>query len=179
VSGSARIPPDDAGAVQAFVGDARRVDDLVPAMNRRDAVIAILTPDTLRGSSTINSDATLALLGAVRRTGGARIVLASARPVVASRPALVVGLLWWWLRDAYRDLARAEGMLQGADVDWRVVRAVRLTDGPGQGRYHADGERDGTGGRASIDRADFARALLDAAEDPAWSRAAVGVGGAA
>src|SRR5688500_18353472 len=83
----ARVPPEDAGAVQVFVGDARRVDDLVPALDGRDAVIAILTPDAV-GATTINSDATLAILGALRRTGPARIVLASARPVVASRPAL-------------------------------------------------------------------------------------------
>jgi putative NADH-flavin reductase len=80
--------------------------------------------------------------------------------------------------DAYADLARAEGMLQVSDLDWTIVRATMLSDKPYTGRVHIDFEANATGGDWSLTRADYAMTLLDAVENPAMIRKAMGVGGA-
>lgn len=98
--------------------------------------------------------------------------------VVASRPRLVVALTWLRFRAPYADLARAEGMLEASSSDWSIVRATMLTDGPATGQVHADFEPDATGGDWRLPRADYARQLLDVAEDETMIRRAVGVGGA-
>ncbi|MEZ4240667.1 MAG: NAD(P)H-binding protein [Myxococcota bacterium] len=172
----ARLPADL--DVARVAGDARDVDALLPAFAGRDAVVSALAADTL-GPSTVASEAALACVRAARRAGSPRLVVTSSRSIVATRPRLAVALTWWWFREPYRDLARAEGVLQGADdLDWRIVRAVMLADGPGKGRYHLDRAVDATGGDWRLDRADYAEALLDVAEDDALVRTAVGVGGA-
>lgn len=53
-----------------------------------------------------------------------------------------------------------------------------LADGPYTGQVHIDFEQDATGGDWKLTRADYAMALLDAAEDDAMVRRAIGVGGA-
>lgn len=174
----ARLGELDRDGLEVFTGDARRVEDLLPALAGRDAVISIVSAATI-GPSTVSSDATLALIRAMPEAGVGRLAITSSRSIVAVRPRLALAITWWVFREAYRDLARAEGMLQASGLDWRIVRAVMLRDGPGKGRYHVDRERDVTAGDWRLDRADYARALLDVIEDPELSRVAVGVGGAA
>lgn len=157
--------PGEHADLDVFVGDATRTDDLVPALADQEAAILIVSaPD--RGAHTVFSDATLALLRAMEQVGPRRVVLASSRSVVASRPTLVMTFLWLWLRNPYRDLARAEGMLQASGVDWRIGRAVRLRDGRGTGRAHMDQDVEPTEGDWNIDRIDYGRALLELATDP-------------
>lgn len=104
--------------------------------------------------------------------------MTSSRSVVATRPAWLIGLVWLKFRAVYADLARAEGLLEGSGLDWSVVRATMLADGPRTGRRHTDFEADATGGDWRLSRADYAAALLDVAEDASMIRRAVGVGGA-
>ncbi|MCA9568782.1 MAG: NAD(P)H-binding protein, partial [Myxococcales bacterium] len=95
---AAKVPPHLA-AHRVVTGDARDAVALRSAVAGQDAVVCILAPDGT-GPTRLVSDCVAALLPAMRDAGVARVVLCSARPVVATRPALVIGLLWLWLRNA-------------------------------------------------------------------------------
>jgi hypothetical protein len=71
-----------------------------------------------------------------------------------------------------------EREVAASNLDWTIVRATQLTDGPAIGsvrRAHGDFDF----GPYTIRRADLASALLDIAESGDDARAAVEVSGAA
>ncbi|MCO1653724.1 NAD(P)-dependent oxidoreductase [Pseudonocardia humida] len=156
-----------AGPHAMVVGDATDPTVLPAAVAGQDAVVM-----AVGGSAIVR-----ALAPAMADAGVRRLVMTSSRSVVATRPKLVLDLVWWRFRGPYADLARAEGMLEGGPLDWSVVRATMLADGPARGRVHTDFEPDATGGDWRLTRADYAMALLDVTEDTAMVRRAVGVGG--
>src|SRR5699024_9790674 len=106
------------------------------AVAQQDAVICAV------GSSAIVS----ALLPAMADAGVTRLIMTSSRSVVGTKPKLVLDLVWWRFRQEYADLARAEGMLQASPMDWSIVRATMLRDGPYTGAVHTDFEINATGG---------------------------------
>lgn len=174
---SASRVPEAQRALPTFTGDARSEADLGPALRGQDAVVCILQADDT-GPTRLVSDAMLALCPAMRAAEVGRVVLLSARPVLAATPAWIMTLLWLWLRNAYRDLARAEGVLEGSGLDWRIARPGRLTDGPAKGRYETEEDPlDSTRAR-DLSRADLATALLDLTEAEAPAHRAIGLGGA-
>ncbi|TDD12616.1 NAD(P)-dependent oxidoreductase [Nonomuraea diastatica] len=149
-------------------GDATDPSSVGEAVAGQDAVIAAV------GGSGIART----LIATMRAAGVRRVVMTSSRSVPATRPRFAVGMAWLIFRKAYVDLARAEGMLEISGLDWTVVRATRLVDRPRKGRVHVDFEADATGGEAMLPRADYAMALLDAAEDDAMIGEMPGVCGA-
>ncbi|MEU4577848.1 NAD(P)H-binding protein [Nonomuraea sp. NPDC023979] len=148
-------------------GDAHDLDAVRRAVQGQDAVIAAV------GGSRIAAT----LITAMREHGVRRVVMTSSRSVPATRPRLAVTLAWLIFREAYADLARAEGMLQVSGLDWSIARATMLNDKPPAGRVHVDFEANATGGAAQLSRADYAMALLDTAEDPALIGRALGICG--
>lgn len=167
----ARRPQDWAGQQmpkRILQGDARRVEDLRAAVAGQDAVISAV------GDSTIAR----ALIVAMQAAGVRRMVMTSSRSLVATKPRLPVTLAWLVFREAYADLARAEGMFEFSNLGWTIVRATMLTDKPFTGRVHIDFENNQTGGDWSLTRADYAMVLLDAAENPEMIRKSMGVAGA-
>lgn len=168
---------EDQRELPAVVGDARSASDVRGALPGHDAVAVILQADDTHTDRLV-SDCVAALVAGMTDAGVPRIVLCSARPTTAVRPRLVTALLWLWLRDAYRDLVRAEGMLEVSGLDARIARPGRLTDGPATGRYdRGDDDLDASRAR-DLSRADLARAMLDLAEDPDAVGAAWNLGGA-
>ncbi|GAA3317379.1 NAD(P)-dependent oxidoreductase [Nonomuraea dietziae] len=133
----------------------------------QDAVIAAV------GGSRIAAT----LITAMHEHGVRRVVMTSSRSVPATRPRLAVSLAWLFFREAYVDLARAEGMLQVSGLDWSIARATMLNDKPPAGRVHIDFEANATGGAMQLSRADYATALLDTVEDPALIGKALGICG--
>lgn len=158
-------------------GDGLEHDSVRHAVEGHDAVIAIISPEHL-GPSTTTSDVTRNVVRAMEATGVRRLILTSSRSITATRPRVPLFLVWAWLRHAYVDLVRAETIVQESALDWTLARATMLTDGSPKGRVHIDFEANATGGESRLDRADFALALLDAAEDPALVRRAIGICGA-
>lgn len=153
---------------RVVAGDATDLPWVREAVAGQEAVIAAV------GGSGIART----LIAAMRETGVRRLVMTSSRSIPATRPRLAVGLAWLIFRSAYADLARAEGMLEMSGLDWTVVRATMLTDKPGKGRVHVDFEANATGGETTLPRADYAMALLDAAEDARMIGRTPGVCGA-
>ncbi|MCB9677150.1 MAG: NAD(P)H-binding protein [Alphaproteobacteria bacterium] len=172
----AKVPAEHSD-LPVFTGDSRRVDDLRPALAGQDAVLCVLAADST-GPTELVSDSMRALVAAMRDAGVERVVLCSARPVTANRPGFVLVLLWLWLGHAYRDLIRAEGLLEGSGLDWRVARPGRLSDAPGTGRYSREDDPYDASRAGTLARADLAVAMLDLAESDA-TRTAWQLGGAA
>jgi putative NADH-flavin reductase len=148
-------------------GDATNLTDVRKAVQGQDAVISAV------GTSEIAET----LIMAMREAGVRRLVMTSSRSVVATRPRLPVALAWIVFREAYADLARAEGMLEISGLDWSIVRATMLTDKPFTGQVHIDFEANATGGDWSLTRADYAMTLLDVVENPHMTGKALGVCG--
>ncbi|MEZ4316690.1 MAG: NAD(P)H-binding protein [Myxococcota bacterium] len=172
--------PEPHQHLEVFAGDARDPAALSGAVRGCDAVICILQADST-GAEQIVARSILALLsvldgGPTGDRPAPRLVLCSARPVTATRPWFILTLLWLWLRNPYRDLARAEGMLEASRVDWRVVRPPRLLDGPGKGAYTVASHPDEPGSAQDLDRVDLALALVEAAESDTGRRA-IDIGG--
>jgi putative NADH-flavin reductase len=172
-----RLPDDLRAAVTVVVAEATDPAALVPAVTGSDAVVsAVGTRDRSR-PTTACADAARAAVAAVREAAGdARLVIAGnsahspgpgddpfTRYVV--KPAILARIL----KHANADARRAEELARTSGLPWTIIRAGMLTDRPGKGRYRSALDRNVTGG-FQITRADFARALLDAAEDPAAGR---------
>lgn len=156
------------GLEEIIHGDALNLEDVRKAVRGQDAVI----------SAVGNSGIARNLVTAMNEAGVRRLVMTSSRSVVATRPRLVLAVVWTVFRKSYADLARAEGMLEVSGLDWSIVRATMLTDKSYSGRVHIDFEADVTGGTGTLSRADYAMTLLDVVENPHMVRRALGVGGA-
>ena len=165
------------GLSRIVEGDALKLEDLRKAVVGQDAVIAIVTPPDLK-PTTVISDTTRQLITALKESQIRRLIITSARPMVATRPWLAIVLTWLVFRAPYSDLARAEGMLEVSGLDWSIVRATMLNDKPFSGQVHTDFEPDTTGGDWQLSRADFAMTLLNVAENPQMVGKAIGVNGA-
>lgn len=156
------------GLKQIIHGDALNCEDVRRAVQGQEGVISAV------GASGIARN----LIHAMQEFGVPRLVMTSSRSVVATRPKLPVTLAWLIFREAYVDLARAEGMIEMSELDWSIVRATMLTDKPFTGKVHTDFEANATGGDWSLTRADYAMTLLDVLEDATMYKKAVGVCGA-
>lgn len=162
--------------------DVFRSTEIGPQMAGADAVVSALGPRTYRAQTTVCSQATESILGAMRETGVRRLACISAAPVGAvgkedTLPYRFVArpLLWAVFKGLYQDLTVMEGKVRRSDTDWTIFRPPRLTNGPRTGRYRLGRDRNVRGGD-SISRADLAGAMLGGLEDPAAVRATFGIG---
>lgn len=156
----AKLERDD---VAVAVGDARSVDDLRNALRGQDSVISTLGTNRGDDNKLIESS-TEALLEAMRTTGVKRLVMLStfaASPTFEARGLMKVVRLG--MKGIVGDKTAGEALLKRSDVDWTIVYAARLNDGPRTGGYRVvDGPVTSMG---SISRADLADALLSTLSD--------------
>jgi uncharacterized protein YbjT (DUF2867 family) len=68
-------------------------------------------------------------------------------------------------RHQYADMARMEAYLDSVPLDWTVIRAPRLTDGPPTGRTRVSLDQPILDG-GSLRRADLADFMLEALDRP-------------
>ena len=184
VRDASRFDPGDGadrtGLRVAVVPDVTDPGALRPVVDGRDAVLSGLGPPG-RGGAGIASAGTAAILDAMAATGVRRVLVVSAAPVGPVPPgdgliqrAVAFPLLRAILKDVYADLARMEGLLRSSGTDWTAVRPPRLTDGPLTGQF-----RTAVGGAVAnartISRADTARAMLVALEDPETYKQPLGI----
>jgi putative NADH-flavin reductase len=124
-----------------------------------------------RAATVLYSEGTSNIIGAMRGAGVRRLMCVSTAGLNSSPGASLAVralhklVLQRLLRDPYADMREMEYRITQSGLDWTIVRAARLTNGPSRGRYRtAVGRSAGRG--LSISRADLAGYLLDCLDDP-------------
>jgi len=156
--------------VAAFGGDARNENDVLRALTATnlDAVVNVISAGTLK-ENTVESDATAAILKALRRTPIKRYVGMSAAMVAAD--LLIMKLLRATLfRYVFREDQRVEELIRATDLDWTIVRPPRLTNKPRKGfRVSASAPPHAV----SVSRVDVADFIASAIAERSYVRQAV------
>ena len=164
--------------LQAVVhGDGRNLSEVQDAVCGQDCIISIISSAGL-GPDTTVAEVTKTVITAMQETGVRRLICVSSHSLVATRPWLVVKLVKWIFRNPYADLAAMEQALVTSHLDWTIVRATQLIDGPTTGQMVI--ERDGCDfktGSYQIRRSDLATILLNSAEQKDAVQAVVEVTG--
>src|SRR5579872_1381313 len=136
----------DAGAVAEVIGDAEAV---VSALGPRGA----RSPDLLAGAAAN-------IVAGMEKTGARRLICVSAAGAfITGDPhmnRLVKTILPLAFAKPFADTRRMEDVVGRSGLDWTMVRATRLTNGPATGTYRVGPDFPPRGGW-KISRADVAR----------------------
>ncbi|MFE2108585.1 NAD(P)-dependent oxidoreductase [Kitasatospora sp. NPDC059463] len=151
-------------------GDVFDAGSLTGPLEGKDAVVVALGV-TGRGATTVFSEGVRNVIAAARAGGVRRLVaMSSAGLETGHLPAVqrfVAGLVVDRIyRNIHLDLGRMEAEIEAGSLDWTIVRAPMLTDGPATPGYRAV-----VGGhlpRASrVARANVADYIVTHLDDPA------------
>ncbi len=156
-------------------GDGRDLSGVRDAVRGQDCIISILSSPGL-GPGTTVSDVTKNIITAMQETEVRRLISVSSHSLVATHPWLAVKLVKWIFRNPYADLAAMEQAMTGSGLDWTIVRATQLTNGPATGHIRRT-QGDFASGPYTISRADLASVLLDIAESTDAVQSAIEVSG--
>jgi len=153
-------------------GDATDRAAVSEAMNGSDAVISVLGA---RGP--VIAEATRAIVAVANQEGPERIVMLSSFAVARDRLTPVSKLVTRMaMGSQIRDKAAGEDVLRASGLDWTIVYATKLTNGPEAGASVVP-ETEKVGMSQKISRADVASFLLQAARDDLYSRRGVVITG--
>lgn len=161
--------PEGVRVVQGDAQDAKAVEDALAG--QEGALIAVGRPD--RKPTTIRADTVRNVIAGMKKHGGKRIVFLSASGVGDSLPqakklsfiygSIIIPLM---LKPPFADAVAAEDLLKASGLEWVIVRAVGLTDGPPKRDVTAVTDGSAEGLKVTIPRADVARfMLISMAED--------------
>jgi uncharacterized protein YbjT (DUF2867 family) len=156
--------------LEVVTGQATDASDVAYALVGVDAVISTLGA----AKGTVITDATRALIAGADAQGVKRVVVLSSFAVLKdrlSRPARFMANTA--MGAAVRDKAAAEELLRVCNLDWTIVHAVRLTNGPVTGTATVLPEGTLLKMGNSISRAEVAAWLLSAATGDMAARRAV------
>ena len=156
--------------VQGDVMDTTAVTDAVAGS---DAVIVALGSKNLRDRTTL-ATGTRNVVDGMTRHGVERLVVLSAAGVGESWgqvPLLARVMFSTLLRNILADHTAQEAVVEASSIDWTIVRAAILHDGPAANNVTATN----TGRMGRIARADLAAFLVQQARDGAYSRQAIAV----
>jgi uncharacterized protein YbjT (DUF2867 family) len=154
-------------------GQATDTSAVSRALEGADAVIS-----TLGGKGSLIADSTLAIVAAARQTGVSRVVVLSSFAVERDRLDAVSRLLTGIaLGAAIKDKNAGEQVLRQSDLEWTIVYASLLNDGPAKGSVTVLPETAKRGMSEKISRADVAAWMVQAATGVQHSRSSVGITG--
>jgi len=159
--------------LRLVTGEATDTLAVSSALEGADAVIS-----TLGGKGSVIADSTRAIVAAARKTGVSRVVVLST--FAAERDRLDAGtrlLTGIGMGAMLKDKSAGEEMLRRSDLEWTIVYASMLTDGPARGSVVVLPEGSKRGLSQKISRADLAAWMLDAATGAQYSRRAIGITG--
>jgi uncharacterized protein YbjT (DUF2867 family) len=159
--------------LHVIAGQATDPSAVSRALDGADALIS-----TLGGTGSVISDATQAIVDATHKAGVSRVVVLSSFLVERDRFGRVTRLLTGLaMGSMIKDKTAGEKALRDSDLDWTIVYASGLTDGPGGGSVVllSEGSRWSLSHR--IARADVAAWLVQAASSPQTSRRTVSITG--
>lgn len=164
--------------VHVVVGDVLDPVPVREAVAGAEVVFSALGIGMRRHATTVYSQGTGNILDALRAEGSSRLMAVSTSslelPSPRRFPEWLLGrfVLHKILRKPYADMLLMEQRVRASDVDWTLVRAARLTNGPRTGRYRTARDEK-LPGCWSISRADVADYLLTRAEDTGTFRGTI------
>jgi uncharacterized protein YbjT (DUF2867 family) len=159
--------------LRVVAGQATETSAVSSALEGADAVIS-----TLGGKGSVIADSTRAIVAAAPTTGVSRVVVLST--FAAERDRLDAGtrlLTGIGMGAMLKDKSAGEEMLRRSDLEWTIVYASLLSDGPASGSVVVlpDGAKRGLSQK--ISRADLAAWMVEAATGAQYSRRSVGITG--
>jgi putative NADH-flavin reductase len=163
---------DRVRVVQGNVLDAAAVDDAVAGS---EAVLSLLGPSSNKPTFEI-SQGTDNILAAMRRHGVRRLVISAGAGVrdPQDRPtplhAFFGGLVRVLSPNVVNDMQQVVDKVRASDLDWTIVRAPMLIEGPRTGRVWAGPVSGEMGPRVS--RANFAHFVLQQVDSTQYLRQA-------
>jgi uncharacterized protein YbjT (DUF2867 family) len=161
--------------LHVVAGQATDPSAVARALDRADALIS-----TLGGGGSVISDSAQAIVEAAPEAGVSRVVLLSSFLVERDRFNPVTRLLTGIaMGSMIKDKSAGEKALRESNLDWTIVYASSLTDGPGRGQVAVLTETGRWALSQRIARADVAAWLLRAATSPETSRRTVSITGEA
>lgn len=161
-----------AAGLTVIAGDAMDAGAVSAAVDGSGAVLSALGP---RGPKTTALLATAArnVVAAMEKAGTRRVICVSAAGAfIEADPdtgALVKAVLPRIFAGTFADVRAMEAVYAGTDLDWTMVRATRLVNGPLTGSYRVAPRFPPANGR-KISRADVAHFMATVLEQGGWSR---------
>ena len=171
--------PDGPETVSWVAGDARDPGALAALVRGADAVVSALGPR--RGDSTLHREVAPLLVTAMEEAGVRRFVGVSGAGIdvpgdrKSRRDRVISALVQRLGGQAVRDKALERQAWADSGLDWTLVRAPRLGDGPPAGQVEHSAHHSPR--RTSITRADLATFLADLVARPDYVQQAPLVAG--
>ena len=157
--------------LHVVAGQATDPSTVARALDGADALIS-----TLGGGGSIISDSTRAIVDAAHKAGVKRVVLLSSFLVERDRLSPVTRLLTGVaMGPMIKDKSAGERALRESDLDWTIIYASTLTNGPGGGEVAVLSETGRWTMSHRIARADVAAWLIRAATSLDTSRRSVSI----
>ena len=166
--------PPSPGRLTVTVGDALDAGAVAEVIAGADAVLSALGP---RGARTpaLLAGAAVNIVDGMAKSGVRRIIAVSAAGAyITGDPdtgMLVKLILPRIFAAPFADVRRMEDIIRAADLDWTLVRATRLVNGAGTGRYRVRPDFPPPKGR-KIARPDVAHFIGRILTENAWPHAA-------
>jgi putative NADH-flavin reductase len=153
-------------------GDVLDVEAVRAATMGQDAVLcAIGTSSNVPGTRVL-SDGTANIVAGMRAAGVRRLVLETTMGIGDSHAQAPIFFFYVLvplvLRHVFVDKGRQEDVVRASGLDWVIVRAARLTNGPRTGRYRVGTQLTVSRFTAHVSRADVADFMLKQVNDPSW-----------
>lgn len=156
-------------------GDVLDQASVTRAVDGAEVVLSALGIGMRRHATTVYSQGTANIITAMREHGAGRLLVVSTSSLEPPRRVVeraIALLLHRILAKPYADMALMEDAIRTSDLDWTLVRAARLTNGPVTGRYRTATDAK-LPGCWSISRRDVAHFCLTHAADTATFRRTV------
>jgi uncharacterized protein YbjT (DUF2867 family) len=159
--------------LRVIAGEATDTSAVARALEGADAIIS-----TLGGGGSVIADSTAAIVAAARQTGVRRVVVLSSWLVERDRMDAVTRLLTGFgMAGMIKDKSVGEQLLRQSNLDWTIVYASPLSDGPATGSATVLPEQANRSMSERISRADVAAWMIQAATTDQQSRRTVGITG--
>lgn len=159
--------------LRVVAGEATDKSALSQALVGADAVIS-----TLGGKGSVIADSTKAIVATAHEAGVTRVVVLSSWLVERDRMDGVTRLLTGMaMGPLIKDKSAGEEALRQSDLEWTIVYASVLTDGPASGSVAVLPEGTKRGMSQKISRTDVAAWMIQAATSDQANRRSVGITG--
>jgi putative NADH-flavin reductase len=156
------------------LGDALDEAAVTEVIAGADAVLSALGPRGAKAPGLL-AGAASNTVSAMQKTGARRLICVSAAGAfITGDPnmnRLVKLVLPRIFAKPFADVRRMEDVIRQSDLDWTLVRATRLVNGPRTGQYRVSPDYPPPGG-GKIARADVAHFIAAALTEGGWLRSA-------